>query len=198
MSLDGAEGRESPEPAAPRPSRAMTMPEPIEPRPSPARPARVLFVCLGNICRSPSAEAVFRACLAEGGLDDRVEVDSAGTIGYHAGEPADARMQRAASARGYDLTSTARRVSPRDLERFDLVIAMDRSNLEDLRELAEAADRDGDDSPVDKIRLLSEFLPEGSPADVPDPYWGGEQGFDQVLDLLEEACPRILDELLSP
>lgn len=169
------------------------MTEHAAPRPN---PARVLFVCLGNICRSPSAEAVFRTCLAESGFDDRVEVDSAGTIGYHAGEPADPRMQQAASARGYELTSMARRVSLRDLERFDLVIAMDRSNLEDLRELAEGAAIAEGPPLAEKIRLLSEFLPEGFPADVPDPYWGGERGFDEVLDLLEEACPRILEELL--
>lgn len=151
---------------------------------------KVLFVCLGNICRSPSAEGVMRACLAERGLEDRVEVDSAGTIGYHVGEPADARMRRAAASRGYDLTSAARQVTSEDFERFDLVVAMDRSNLAELREMAPPG-ADG------KVRLLSEFLPQGSPRDVPDPYWGGGSGFDLVLDLLEEACPRILEELLG-
>lgn len=151
---------------------------------------KVLFVCLGNICRSPSAEGVMRACLAERGLEERVKVDSAGTIGYHAGEPADPRMQRAAAERGYELTSTARRVAPEDFERFDLLVAMDRSNLEDLQAMAPPG-ADG------KVRLLSEYLPAGSPRDVPDPYWSGERGFELVLDLLEEACPRILDELVG-
>jgi protein-tyrosine phosphatase len=149
---------------------------------------KVLFVCLGNICRSPSAEGVMRACLAARGLDTQVEVDSAGTIDYHTGELADARMRQAAAGRGYDLTSRARRVVAEDFERFDLLIAMDRSNLADLRDMAPPG-------ATGRIRLLSEFLPKGSPYDVPDPYWGGEHGFDLVLDLLEEACPRILDEL---
>ena len=151
---------------------------------------RVLFVCLGNICRTPSAEGVMRACLAARGLDDQVEVESAGTMGYHAGELADPRMRETAAGRGYELTSRARRVTAEDFERFDLVVAMDRSNLADLREMAPPG-ADG------KLRLLSEFLPKGSPYDVPDPYWGGARGFDLVLDLLEEACPRILDELLE-
>jgi protein-tyrosine phosphatase len=155
--------------------------------------ASVLFVCMGNICRSPAAEGVMRSCLAARGLDGRVTVESAGTIDYHAGEPADARMRRAAAGRGHDLTSTACQVRIEDLERYDLIVAMDRSNLADLRELASeaAAGAEG------KLRLLSDFLPAGAPRDVPDPYWGGERGFDQVLDMLEEACPRILAELLG-
>jgi protein-tyrosine phosphatase len=155
--------------------------------------ASVLFVCMGNICRSPAAEGVMRSCLAARGLDGRVEVESAGTIDYHAGEPADARMRRAAAGRGYDLTSTASRVRLEDLERFDLIVAMDRSNLEDLRRLAGRAAA----GTAAKLRLLSDFLPAGSPRDVPDPYWGGERGFDEVLDLIEEACPRILDGLVG-
>jgi protein-tyrosine phosphatase len=149
---------------------------------------RILFVCLGNICRSPAAEGVMRARLAERGLDGEVEVDSAGTIDQHLGECADPRMREAASGRGYDLQSRSRRVTREDFDTFDLVIAMDRSNLEDLREMAP----NGSES---RLRLLSEFLPEGSPRDVPDPYWGGPRGFGQVLDLLEEACTAILDEV---
>lgn len=149
---------------------------------------RILFVCLGNICRSPAAEGVMRACLAERGLDGRFEVESAGTDAYHVGEAADPRMREAASERGYVLDSTARQVTEQDFERFDLVVAMDRSNFEDLQALA-PPEANG------KLRLLSEFLPEGSPRDVPDPYWGGPRGFDQVLDLLEAACPAILDEV---
>ncbi len=151
---------------------------------------RVLFVCLGNICRSPTAEAVMRGLLAERGLEDRVEVDSAGTIAYHAGEGADERMQRAAAERGYVLESIARQVEPEDFERFDLIVAMDQSNHEELELMAP-------DGSGHKVRLLSEFLPEGEPRDVPDPYWGGAQGFERVLDLIEEACPHIVDELLG-
>lgn len=152
----------------------------------------VLFVCLGNICRSPAAEGIFRAHLAERGLEAVVEVDSAGTIDQHAGERADPRMREAASARGYDLGSRARRVTPEDFERFDLIVAMDRSNRDDLERLAE---RGG--GGIRKVRLLSEYLSAGSPEDVPDPYWGGPRGFDNVLDLLEDACPAILDDLVG-
>jgi len=150
--------------------------------------ARVLFVCLGNICRSPTAEAVLRALVAKHGLDHRVEVDSAGTIAYHAGEGADQRMQRAAAERGYPLESISRQVTAEDFETAHLIVAMDRSNLEDLEALAPDGTRG-------KVRLLSEYLPEDAPRDVPDPYWGGASGFDRVIDLIEEACPHILNEL---
>ena len=154
---------------------------------------RVLFVCLGNICRSPTAEAVLAREVEERGLADRVEVDSAGTIGYHAGDRADPRMREAAAARGYELTSISRQVVPEDFERSDLVVAMDRSNLEDLREVS----REAGPGARAELRLFSEFLPDGAPVDVPDPYWGGPRGFDRVIDLIEEAVPAILDELLE-
>ena len=120
------------------------------------------------------------------GLASRVLVDSAGTGAYHVGEPADPRMRRAAERRGYALDSTARQIEPGDFERFDLVVAMDRENLHDLRALAGGA--------RDHVRLLSDYLPAGAPVDVPDPYYEG--GFDRVIDLIEEACPAILDRLL--
>lgn len=158
--------------------------------PTPNRPRRVLFVCLGNICRSPTGEAVLRAEVEKRGLGGEIEVDSAGTIDEHRGEPADARMRQAAGRRGYDLSSRARRVTAGDFREFDLIVAMDRQNLADLRDLAPpAADRRAD------LRLFSEFLPAGSPADVPDPYWGGVQGFEQVLDLVEDGAARIVDHL---
>lgn len=150
---------------------------------------RVLFVCMGNICRSPAAEGVLQALIAERGLDGAVEVDSAGTIRYHVGEPADARMRRAAEERGYRLESRARQVTAADLDAFERVIALDRDNLAELEELA------GGSRP--HLRLLSHYLPDGSPVEVPDPYWGGDRGFEEVLDLLERAAPAILDDLLG-
>jgi protein-tyrosine phosphatase len=142
---------------------------------------------MGNICRSPAAEGVFRSLLAEHGLTDRIGVDSAGTIGAHTGEPADARMRAAAHQRGYDLTSRARRVVEADLDAFDLIIAMDRENLYDLQTLQSA--------PKGRIRLFAEYLPKSAPRDVPDPYYGGARGFEDVLDLLETGCPAVLEEL---
>jgi protein-tyrosine phosphatase len=146
---------------------------------------------MGNICRSPAAEAVTRRVLAERGLDGEVEVDSAGTIGYHAGQPPDARMSRAGRARGLELEGAARRVTAADFDRFDLIVALDRENLGDLGEIAREAAGGAE------LRLLSEFLPGGEPADVPDPYYGGERGFDTVLDLLDTACPAVVDHLLG-
>lgn len=150
----------------------------------------VLFVCLGNICRSPTGEGVFQALVDERGLTERIHVDSAGTAAYHVGEPADRRMRRAAEARGYDLTSRARQATVADFDDFDLVIAMDRENHSDLAALV------GGGTP-ENLRLLSAYLPAGSPADVPDPYYGGPEGFERVIDLIEEAAPAILDDLLA-
>lgn len=154
---------------------------------------RLLYVCLGNICRSPSAEGVTRHLLREMDLEEYLEVDSAGTGAWHVGNPADSRMRQAARRRGYDLTSRARQVTGEELADWDLVVAMDLSNLEDLRDLAP---RLADDAP-ENVRLFSEFLPDGEPRDVPDPYYGGAEGFDRVLDLLERGCPRIVEHLLD-
>lgn len=148
---------------------------------------RVLFVCLGNICRSPTAEGVMHNLIVERGLEDKIGVDSAGTIRYHLGEPADLRMQDTATRRGYTLTSIARQLTPEDFDRFDLIVAMDRDNLNDIRSL--------ETRPRDHVKLFSEFLPEGYPADVPDPYLG-EAGFDRTLDIIEHGCPAILQYLL--
>lgn len=150
--------------------------------------ASVLFVCLGNICRSPTGEAVFRSFAAD---HDHLEIDSAGTSGYHAGEPADPRMREAGARRGYDLTSRSRQVTAQDFHAFDLILAMDRSNLADLR------DRRPSDGTAE-LRLMSDFLPAGSPLDVPDPYYGGPGGFEDVLDLIESGCPALLEHLLQP
>ncbi|MEO1084913.1 MAG: low molecular weight protein-tyrosine-phosphatase [Acidobacteriota bacterium] len=153
-------------------------------------PKSVLFVCMGNICRSPTGEGLLRHLAVEEGLDDRVEIESAGTIGTHAGAPPDARMRRAAERRGYRLEGSARRVVPSDFQRFDLIVAMDTDNLNDLQ--AAAPNR-----PRAEVRLLTSFLPIGAPDDVPDPYYGGDAGFETVLDMVEQACPAILEHLLD-
>lgn len=156
-----------------------------------SRKRSVLFVCLANICRSPAAAGVFYALAERRGLLSQVEVDSAGTSGYQQGEPPDPRMAEAARRRGYLLAGRARAVTAADLERHDLVVAMDRGNLRDLEAIAGSRARQSR-----QLRLLGEFLPPGWPLDVPDPYYRGDLGFEQVLDMLEEACPAILDELL--
>ena len=161
--------------------------------PEPHKPS-VLFVCMGNICRSPAGEGYFRHLVAQRGLSEAFEIDSAGTIGYHAGSPADQRMREAAEARGYPLETRSRQVTNDDLEHFDLVIPMDRANLDDLLRMPTAV--------PDKIRLLGSFLPpdqhnHGGPPDVPDPYYGGDAGFQRVLDMIESACPAILEHLLA-
>jgi protein-tyrosine phosphatase len=153
---------------------------------------RILFVCMGNICRSPTAEGVMRALVREQGLDGRVEIDSAGTGGWHAGEPPDERATSAARRRGIGLQGAARQVEPEDFERFDLLLAMDRENLRALEALAPDARARG------KVRLLREFDPGSADAadlDVPDPYYGGARGFDNVLDLVAASCRGLLDEL---
>jgi protein-tyrosine phosphatase len=150
---------------------------------------KILFVCLGNICRSPTAEAVFRAIAAREAPELAIEVDSAGTAGYHVGEPPDARTLEAASRRGYDLSPLrARVVEPRDFEEFDLILAMDRSNLKILHRRAPEHARE-------RVRLFLEFAPDAAVAEVPDPYYGGPNGFEEVLDLVEAAAQGLLRHL---
>ncbi len=152
-------------------------------------PTRLLFVCLGNICRSPTAEGVMRALVDEAGLQDAIELDSAGTGAWHVGSPPDARAVAAARARGIALEGSARQVREDDFDDFDLVLAMDRANLRELRELA------GDEERRAKVRLLREFDPAGGgdqDLDVPDPYYGGAGGFDEVLALVQSACAGLL------
>ena len=150
---------------------------------------RVLFVCMGNICRSPTAEGVFRKVLADRAPELEIEVDSAGTHSYHVGHPPDSRAQGAASARGVDLSALrARRVTEEDFARFDLVLAMDEENVADLQAVCP-------DDYRSRIRLLMEFAPEASHRFVPDPYYGGANGFERVLDLVETAALGLLEEL---
>lgn len=150
---------------------------------------RVLFVCLGNICRSPTAEVVFRDRLARAGLDDAVKVDSAGTGDWHIGKAPDARAQEAAAARGYTMAGLcARPVGPDDFHDFDYLIAMDAANLAHLRALRL-------DERAAEPRLFLDFHPEAAGQDVPDPYYGGHRGFDRVLDLVEGAAEGLLDHL---
>jgi protein-tyrosine phosphatase len=152
---------------------------------------RILFVCMGNICRSPTAEGVMRHLLAEEGLEDVIELDSAGTGGWHAGDPPDRRATAAARARGIVLDGAARQVRPEDFEDFDLILVADRDNLRDMLAIAPPGTER-------KVRLLREFDPhsEGAPdLDVPDPYYGGERGFEDVLDLVEAACRGLLDHV---
>ena len=142
---------------------------------------RILFVCMGNICRSPTAEGVMRRLIDDAGLD--IEVDSAGTGDWHVGEPPDERAALAARRRGVTLEGAARQVRPMDFRRFDVIVAMDRRNLGELLALAP------DDEAAAKVRLL---VPD---ADVPDPYYGGDHGFETVLDMVEAACRELLHEL---
>lgn len=151
---------------------------------------RVLFVCLGNICRSTAAQAVMESLARERGV--AVEVDSAGTYGGHAGQGADPRMKVHARRRGYELTHRARRVREGDFDYFDLIIGMDDANVSDLRDLAPTLEAQR------KIRRMASFLRQKSGWDyVPDPYYEGAEGFELVLDLLEDACQTLLDTLID-
>ncbi len=153
---------------------------------------RVCFVCLGNICRSPIAEAVMRHLVEEAGLADQFQLDSAGTGAWHVGEPPDARGRAAGARRGITLTGTARRFEPGDFARFDHVVAMDRSNRAALMRLA------GDGPELRKVMMLRDFEPgAGLDAQVPDPYYGGDEGFDEVFDICERACRGLLEHLRS-
>lgn len=148
---------------------------------------KILFVCLGNICRSPSAEAVMKKLVREAGLDERIKVDSAGIIGYHEGERADPRMRAHAARRGYRLDSISRPVRTEDFYDFDLIIGMDDRNIDDLKRKAP------DLASVEKIHRMTEYSRNKLYDHIPDPYYSGAEGFELVLDLLEDACGGLLE-----
>lgn len=153
---------------------------------------RLLFVCLGNICRSPTAEGVMRHLVVQEGVEDEIELDSAGTGSWHVGSAPDARATAAAAGRGVTLAGTARQVRQADFAEFDLILAMDSANLRDLRAVAPGGQE------REKVRLLREFDPASAgerDLDVPDPYYGGEDGFGEVFELVRAACEGLLAEI---
>lgn len=156
---------------------------------------KLLFVCLGNICRSPSAEGIMNHLIQQAGLGEQIICDSAGTSGYHICEPPDPRMTAAARKQGISLTGHSRKVEPADFERFDLILVMDRDNHRTLLE------RERTGKFHHKVRLMCDFCTRSPQTEVPDPYYGGADGFDQVIDLLLDACSGLLthvtQELLS-
>jgi protein-tyrosine phosphatase len=167
-------------------------------------PVRLLFVCLGNICRSPTAEGVMRSLIDREGLEDEIETDSAGTGAWHVGSAPDGRASAAAQSRGVVLVGTARLITPADFERFDLILAMDGANLRDLRHLADSEEpAEGHRHPeghgqAAKLRLLREFDPAARAAgelDVPDPYYGPPGGFGEVFEMVSAACEGLLAEI---
>jgi protein-tyrosine phosphatase len=152
---------------------------------------RILFVCMGNICRSPTAEGALRHLVVQRGLEREIEIDSAGTGAWHAGSAPDERSTRAAAARGIALQGAARQVRAEDFAHFDLILALDAANLRDLRRLAP------DEAAAAKLHLLREYDPAsaGGDLDVADPYYGGPRGFDDVFDQIHAACAGLLDAI---
>ncbi|HSM46607.1 MAG TPA: low molecular weight protein-tyrosine-phosphatase [Draconibacterium sp.] len=151
---------------------------------------KILFVCTGNICRSPGAETIFKQMVQNKGLDKQFEIDSAGTTAYHVGELADKRMRAHAKKRGYNLNSISRKFNPNhDFDHFDMIIAMDDEHIFSLKRRA----RNDDD--LQKIHKMTDFRRKWDYDEIPDPYYGGEEGFELVLDLLEDSCEGLLTKL---
>lgn len=149
---------------------------------------RILFVCMGNICRSPAAEVIFKNIVSSEHLDSQIEADSAGTIGYHQGEPPDVRMQKMLAKRGYNGKSLrARQIKPEDLDKFDLILTMDHDNYHEVKMM------DRLKKFQQKIVPMCDFVKKFRETDVPDPYYGGQSGFEHVIDLLEDGCRNLLE-----
>lgn len=155
------------------------------------RKASVLFVCMGNICRSPTAEGVFRHVVKERNMQDFITIDSAGTHAYHVGEPPDRRAQATAKSRGIDLSAQrARKVEASDFDRFDYIIAMDRSNYEDLKRIK-------GENPKAQLHLFMDFASDWDNREVPDPYYGGSNGFVEVFDMVQSASEGLLEHIVK-
>lgn len=154
-----------------------------------AAPVSVLFVCLGNICRSPAAEIIFRRMVEDAGLEQDWHIDSAGTLGYHEGSPPDARMVSALRSKGYRIFGRSRPIHLQDLEHFDWIITMDEMNFQEVRSLDESGRFH------EKIRPMVSFCRQHDVPAIPDPYYGGQQGFLHVIELLEDGCAGVLEEL---
>ena len=152
-------------------------------------PYKIIFVCLGNICRSPTAEGVFQHLVIQAGLGSYFEIDSAGTGAYHVGEPANSVSRATAEERGVKLLSRARKLEVMDLEYYDLVVAMDYSNHENILHLTKNEDLH------EKVVMMRDFDPDPDDGQVPDPYFGGKDGFNQVYDIIERSCRKLIDEL---
>jgi protein-tyrosine phosphatase len=151
---------------------------------------KILFVCTGNICRSPGAESIFAEMAKNKGLHKNFEIDSAGTTAYHIGEPADKRMQAHAIKRGYKLHSISRKFNPvSDFEHFDMIVAMDNEHFLSLKKIARK------ESDIQKICKMTDFRKNWNYDEIPDPYYGGEEGFELVLDLLEDSCEGLIEKL---
>ncbi len=151
---------------------------------------KILFVCMGNICRSPAAEGIMTSLIRKNNLENKIHVDSAGTIAYHAGEGADPRMKKLAANRGYNLTSVARKFNPeKDFEGFDYILTMDDENFTNILEL------DTDGKYINKLHKMAEFSSKINVTEVPDPYYGGGKGFEIVLDILEDTCANLLEKV---
>lgn len=151
----------------------------------------VLFVCLGNICRSPAAEGIMKKMVADNNLEDEIFVDSAGTSGWHEGELPDDRMRMHGQRRGYDFCSRSRKFIYKDFEKFDYIIVMDEDNYRNVKKLAKTKED------IAKIHLMTDFSNKYSHSHVPDPYYGGSSGFELVMDLLEDACQNLLNTIKS-